>query len=304
MATARKPKGKTAVVKDENITAESGRIITTAKFKLTVGDYENTTQGIVLDLPADASEARIKGAVDIGEAMLEASNKRLATFLERHGYGVEVVEGEEEEEEGEENSSKPTLEELKEMTAKALRDLCKEEDIYEKGMNKEAAFEALVEHFDFDEDEEEAEDDEEDPDADEEEEEEDDELEEEDEEEEDEIDFESMTRIELRAFNKENELGVKFTKGKSDDDVRAEVEEAYAEIEEEDDKEEDEETDGDEDARREELEAMKIAELREVALENGIKAAKKKAATLIEEILEAEFEKDELEEDDDEEVEV
>lgn len=80
--------------------------------------------------------------------------------------------------------------------------------------------------------------------------------------------------------------------------VAADDEDEYEEPDTEESEEEDTEEEGDEmDERTEELEAMKIAELRAVAKELGLKTLKKDAATLVEEILAEEDEPDEEDEE-------
>jgi len=234
--------------------------------------------------------------------------------------GEDEKDEEEEEGEGEDPAAEVRgmdAEELnKEYKGSEIRPIAKACGIETKNVNKEGLITALLEYMEENPADEEEDDDGEDeaedcvacegtgkdskgkkcpickgtgkkPASDDEEEEDEEEEEEEGEDDEEEKDeFDGMTRKQLLKHNKENELGIKSTKKLSDDELRDAIREAASDEEEEDD----------EDERRKELEGMKIAEVKKIAVEHDIKTKaggkSKKTADLIEEILEEEFEED------------
>lgn len=90
-------------------------------------------------------------------------------------------------------------------------------------------------------------------------------------------DLDDMERAELKSLIKEEDLGIRVTKSKSDDDIRDAIAEAM-ELEGGDDEEEpDEDDEPDEDEDGDDYEEWSVQELRDEAKQRGLKAGGTKA---------------------------
>jgi len=310
MATEKKKSKK--VIKDVKAGAavnveQKDRIGARSTMRVNLGNYCHTDQTVWVDLPVGFTEDELAEALAGSRKQLDGLNDEIQAFLKRENLSIgdipeedeedeEEDEGEEEdngedeepeedgeddeeeEEEDEEGGESMTRDEMEKKKASELRKIAKGLKLETTKLVKVDLINLLEKHW----------------------------AEGGDEDEGDEDDgLDEMTRKELKAYVKENELEVKFTKSKTEEDIVKEIRDL--EPEEEEEEEEEDEEGPDEDDRREELESKKtkIAEVKKIALEHGIKTKDKKRAQLVEEILAAEFEEeDEDEEEEDDLVEV